>query len=81
MFVRKNITVRMSYDEGKTWPVAKVVDPGDAGYTDMAVAPDGTIFLAYERGDTNGEKVFSSKYLSVARFNLAWLTGGSDTGK
>ena len=81
MFVRKNITVRMSYDEGKTWPVAKVVDPGESGYTDMAVAPDGTIFLAYERGDTNGEKVFSSKYLSVARFNLAWLTGGSDTGK
>lgn len=80
MYVRKNITVRMSYDEGKTWPVAKVVDPGLSGYTDMAVAPDGTIFLAYEHGATNGEKVFSSKYFSVAHFNLAWLTDGADTG-
>jgi hypothetical protein len=39
------------------------------------------IFLAYEYGSTGGEKVFSSKYLAVARFNLAWLTGGSDKGE
>ena len=80
-YVRKNITLRMSYDEGKTWPIAKVIEPNLSGYTDLAVTPDGTIFLAYEHGETNGEKVMSSKYLSVAKFKLDWLTDGADKGE
>lgn len=81
MYFRRNVTVRLSYDEGQNWPVSKVVDPGDSGYSDIAVGPDGYIYLAWENGATNGEKAFSSKYLSVARFDLAWLTDGADRGK
>lgn len=77
-FIRKNVTVRLSYDEGQTWPVARVVEPGPSGYSDMAVANDGTVFMALERGDTRGENTFAPKFFSVARFNLAWLTDGKD---
>ena len=33
----------MSHDECRTWPVAKVVDDGPASYSDLCIAPDGTI--------------------------------------
>lgn len=31
-FFRKNLTIRLSYDEGRTWPVKRVLEPGYAGY-------------------------------------------------
>ncbi|HVJ85653.1 MAG TPA: sialidase family protein [Caulifigura sp.] len=73
---RKNMTVRVSYDEGETWPVAKSVEPGWAAYSDLAVTKDGTILCFYGTGlkpDFAGEK------LTVARFNLEWLTDGNDS--
>ena len=46
---RENLTVRMSYDEGKTWEVVKTVEPGISAYSDMAVGPDKSIYLLFER--------------------------------
>lgn len=46
---RVNLTCRASLDDGKTWPYALVVDPGDAGYADIAAAPDGTVYVLYEQ--------------------------------
>jgi sialidase-1 len=74
---RKNLTVKLSYDEGKTWPVGKVLEPGISGYSDLAVAPGGTIYCFFERGGGDGNH-FRTKYLTVARFNLEWLTDGKD---
>ncbi len=68
----------MSYDEGQTWPISKVIDSGLAGYSDLAVDGEGTIYCAYEGGGLDGNP-FASAHLSVARFNLAWLTDGKDT--
>jgi sialidase-1 len=76
---RKNVTVKLSYDEGKTWPVSRVLEPGLSGYTDLAVAPDGTIYCLYERGSTDGKDIFATNYLTVARFNLEWLSEGKDS--
>jgi len=45
---RKDLVLRGSTDEGKTWPLAKLVQPGDAAYSHMAILPDGTIAMAYE---------------------------------
>lgn len=76
---RTNLTIRMSYDEGDTWPVSKVIDPGIAGYSDMAVTPDGIIHVFYEGGsvsETNSH--FKSKHMSVVSFDLEWLTDGKD---
>jgi sialidase-1 len=71
--------VKLSYDEGKTWPVSRVLEPGFSGYSDLAVGPDGTIYCLYERGSTDGKDIFATNYLTVARFNLEWLTEGKDS--
>ena len=44
----------MSYNECRTWPVAKVVDDGPASYSDLCIAPDGTICCLHERGAPGG---------------------------
>jgi sialidase-1 len=67
--VRKNLTVKLSYDEGKTWPVKRVLEPGRSAYSDLAVLGDGTILCFYEGQGT----------LMFARFNLEWLTDGKDS--
>lgn len=74
---RKNLSVKLSYDEAKTWPVNKVLDPGVSTYSDMAVTPAGTILCFYGRGTKPG---FAGDRLTLARFNLAWLTDGKDAG-
>jgi sialidase-1 len=76
---RQILTVRMSYDEGQTWPVKKVIDPGVTGYSDLAVAPDKTIYCIYEAGANRGHETDNS-HITVARFNLAWLTSQTTTG-
>jgi sialidase-1 len=67
---RKNMTIRLSYDEGKTWPVAKVLYKGSAAYSDLVVLPDGSIACLYERD--------GYRKISLARFSLDWLTDGKD---
>jgi sialidase-1 len=77
---RRNVSVQLSYDEGKTWVVRKTIEPGWSGYSDLAVAHDGTVLLLYERGGADADR-FRSDTLTLARFPLAWLTDGKDTGK
>ena len=40
---REKMTVRLSYDEGKTWPVAKEINAGPSAYSALAVLPDMSI--------------------------------------
>jgi len=75
---RKNVSVKLSYDESARWPVSKTVEPGFSGYSDLAVANDGTILLFYERGSTDGKDIYRTGSLTIARFNLEWLTDGKD---
>jgi len=70
---RVNLTIRLSYDEGKTWPISKVIYPGPSSYSCLTVLKDGTIGLLYE----NGRKSAYEK-LTFARFDLQWLTNGRD---
>lgn len=72
---RKNMTVRLSYDECRTWPVSKVLNPGKSVYSELAAAPDGAILCLYENGEKN-----QYEKMTLARFTLAWLTDGKDTG-
>lgn len=67
--LRKNLSVRLSYDEGRTWPVKRVLEPGRSAYSDLAVLGDGTILCFYE----------GQQALVLARFNLEWLTNGKDS--
>ena len=76
---RANLTVRMSYDEGLSWPVSRVIDPGVAGYSDIAVTPDGIIQVFYEGGTIPGaNNPDQYAHMSLASFDLEWLTGGKD---
>jgi len=72
---RENMTVRLSYDEGKTWPVSKTIYPGLAGYSSLAVLPDGSIGMFYEHGAQH-----DTDQLTFVRFTMEWLTDGKDKG-
>ncbi len=65
---RTNMTVRLSRDEGKTWPVARVIQAGPAAYSDLVTLPDGSIGCLYERGQRG-----SYERITFARFSLGWL--------
>lgn len=72
---RENMTVRLSYDEGKTWPVSKTIYPGLAGYSSLALLPDGSIGMFYEHGAQH-----DTDQLTFVRFTMEWLTDGKDKG-
>jgi sialidase-1 len=74
---RKNLSIKLSYDEGQTWPVTKLLEDGLSGYSDLAVGPDGTIYCFYEAAST-GQSHYATGRLVLARFNLEWLTGGRE---
>jgi sialidase-1 len=70
---RERLTVRLSYDEGATWPVSRVIAEGPAAYSSLVVLPDGAIGVLFEQGDRSPyEKI------TFARFTLEWLTAGTD---
>lgn len=75
---RKNLSVKLSADDGKTWPVSRAVEAGWSMYSDLAVAQDGTILCFYGRGE---KKDFAGDRLTLARFNLEWLTQGKGVPK
>lgn len=79
-FFRKNLTIALSYDDGRNWPVKRVLEPGFAGYSDITVAPDGTLFCLYESGNAGRAGLPNeNRYLTLAHFNLEWLTEGRDS--
>ncbi len=67
---RTNMLIRLSYDEGQTWPIGKSVYPGKVAYSDLVMLPDSTVGLLYEK-DWQSQSTFK---LVFARFNLVWLT-------
>jgi len=72
---REKMTIRLSSDQGHTWPVARTLESGPAAYSDLVVLPDGTIGCLYERGAKNPyEKI------TFARFSLEWLLAGKEPG-
>ncbi len=67
---RQGMTVRLSYDEGRTWPKSKVLYEGSAAYSCLSNLPSGKIGLIYERDDY--------QKITFARFTLQWLTDSHD---
>jgi sialidase-1 len=67
---RENGTVFLSYDEGKTWPVKRVLCGDSFAYSCLTTLPDGTVGCLYEAE--------GASRIVFARFTLDWLTGGKD---
>ncbi len=65
---RRNLTLRLSCDDGRTWPRSRVLDAGSAAYSTLAMLPGGDIGLLYERDDY--------RYLTFARIDKQWLAAG-----
>ena len=72
---RSNVTVYVSYDEGKTWPVSKCVVPYNSAYSSLCILPDGTIGL-YVEEKPDGTSGYSTIFYN---FSLEWLTDGNDS--
>ncbi|MFD2024889.1 sialidase family protein [Promicromonospora aerolata] len=66
---RSNGTVRVSYDDGRTWPVSRVFQPGGMAYSTLATLPDGKVGLLYEPDSGYGG-------IRFATFDLDWLLNG-----
>lgn len=70
---REKMTVRVSYDECRTWAVSKLLNEGPSAYSDLAIAPDMTICCLYEQGEKH-----ANEKLTFAQFTVEWLTDGAD---
>ncbi|MFM9961264.1 MAG: exo-alpha-sialidase [Planctomycetaceae bacterium] len=62
---RKQMTVRVSHDEGRTWHTSKLIDPGSSGYCCLTRLKDGRVGLLYERDNY--------LRLTFVTFTLDWL--------
>lgn len=66
---RENMTVRMSMDDGETWPIAKTIYSYKSGYSSLAVFPDyETIGLLFEGGESA-----ANERIMFAVFSREWL--------
>ena len=71
---RSNGVIKMSYDDGKTWPVARHVGNGAYGYSVLCPVKPGVAGVLFE---VNGKPV---RHIRFAPFSISWLTGGQDNG-
>ena len=68
-----DLTVRVSYDEGRTWPIQRLLWPGPAAYCCLGVLPDGQVACLLEGG-----KESPYERIVLARFGRQWLTNAQD---
>jgi sialidase-1 len=70
---RKNLALKLSYDDGQTWPVNKILEADRSAYSDLAVAADGSLLCFYERAVVDEKTKKRTNYLTVARVSREWL--------
>ena len=74
---RKQGTVWVSFNGGKSWPIKRLVFAGSHAYSSITSGRPGTksegmIYHHFEGGPKGGS--------AVAMFNLSWILGGKKTG-
>ena len=67
------MTVRMSHDEGRSWPVKRLVHAGPSSYSSLVRLPDGAVGIAFEGGETHRRE-----WIRFMRLPLEWLADGED---
>ena len=65
---REKLSVKMSLDEGKTWPYAKELHAGPAAYCCLGVLRDGQVACLYEGGENN-----PYERITFVKFQISWL--------
>jgi len=69
---REGLTVSLSMDGGRTWPVSKLLYGYGAQYSDLIQLKDGTIGLLYEKKNNHPGSTLGGG-ISFVRFELDWL--------
>jgi len=67
---RINLTVRVSYDQGRTWSKGKTIYRGSSAYSSMTALTNGDIGLLFEKD--------AYSRIEFVRFSLKWLTTDHD---
>ena len=65
---RHRLTVRLSRDEGRTWPISRLLHEGPAAYSCLTVLADGRVGCLYEAGNKNAYET-----IRFTSFLLDWL--------
>jgi len=76
LWSRKNLTLRLSKDDGKTWTASRTLNEGLSGYSDVAIKKNGQILCVFE----NGKRDYCEK-ISVICLNRSWLTAREKTSE
>lgn len=62
---RQRLVIKMSCDDGKTWPIRKIIEPGFAAYSTLARISDGTFGVLWESDEY--------KRITFSTFDERWL--------
>jgi sialidase-1 len=65
---RANLVVRVSYDEGQTFPLERQISKEHAAYSDLTILPDKTVGVLWERGVEGGYQ-----FITLTSFNLDFV--------
>jgi sialidase-1 len=66
---RSNMTVRISYDKGKTWKLKNVLHEGPAAYSNLVVLPNSNLACLYEAGIKSAYEGIVFEELNFKDFN------------
>ena len=69
---RSKGTVRVSFDDGETWPASRPFHSAGMAYSTLATLPNGNVGLLYEPEAGNGG-------IRFATFDLDWILAGAGT--
>jgi sialidase-1 len=65
---RSNLVMRVSYDEGQTFPKERLLAPGLAAYSDLALLKDKSLGVLWERGRKKGYE-----FITFTRVKRGWV--------
>jgi len=67
---RRQLALRLSEDEGKTFAHERLLSDSYAAYSDLTILKDQTVGILWERGVSRGYQ-----FITFTRLNRAWLDG------
>ena len=65
---RMNMTVRLSYDDGLTWPISKSLHAGPAAYSDLVILSPSQAACLYEAGSKHPYESIVFARLDIEKF-------------
>lgn len=77
-YYRSNVSIFLSKDDAKTFPVKKSICPNESAYSSLTVLHDGTIGMYFEERSEHPDAADPAYQMRFVRFSLDWLSGGTE---